>query len=363
MRLTFLVILIAAVVGTQEAAIRSPEVGPDRRVTFRLSAPAAKKVQVVNLAPSPSQARNFKFVTLPMRMIDGIWTATSDPLSPDIYAYQFAVDGRTINDPLNPKVIVEFDGKTSTFSVPGALWTTPGAPRGAVSHYSYRSAAVEGQEDYYVYTPPGYDAKRQTPYPVLYLLHGGGDVAYTWVTNGGVAVTMNNLLAAGNATPMVIVMPLCYGSPRRLTQFPVFERALLQEIVPRVERSINVSKEPAGKAIAGVSIGGGRAISIGLRHPESFAWVGSFSGDFYDGLVANPDPVAELVRLAVRPERFALIYVSYGGAEAWSRDGRRLADLLAAQGAKVSSTEVPNLGHVWPVWRQSVAELLQKLFR
>ena len=334
----------------------SPEIGSDRRVTFRLTAPDASRVSVT-YASSTSQLVTGAGTTLAMEKTDAGWIAVTAPLAPDIYAYRFTIDGKTRNDPASARFIEELAGdRTSAFAVPGALWTTTGAPAGDVTRHRYESAAIGGTESYCVYTPPAYDPRGSRAYPVLYLLHGMADNEYTWVTSGGVNVTLDNLIAQGTATPMVVVMPLGYGgSGAALTELAPFERALLEEIIPRVEAAYRVSRTRDGRAIAGVSMGGSQAIAIGLRHADTFAWLGSLSGAF--GLDAPSAPAGPLL-----PDRFRSIYLGWGAADSLAPANRALAADLRRRGAVVTTEEVPAAGHVWPLWRKMLADLLPRLF-
>ena len=331
----------------------SPEIGSDRRVTFRFRATDAVRVEVT-FAPSPSELVRGAGTTLPMRLRDGLWTATTAPLAPDIYAYHFTVDGKRIGDPSAARFIEEFGGdRTSAFAVPGALWTTTRAPAGAITRHHYASAAIGGEEEYYVYTPPGYDARAAPTYPTLYLLHGMADNAHTWITNGGVNVTLDNLIAQRRAVPMLVVMPLGYGGAGdALLELVPFERALLEEVIPQVERTYRVSPDRAARAIAGVSMGGSQALAIAGHDAEMFAWVGAMSGDLQ----------AELPRLSGGPHEFALIYLGWGARDPLAPRSVQLADRLKAGNVAVTTTETPDLGHVWTLWRQLAADLLQRLF-
>jgi enterochelin esterase family protein len=327
----------------RQRAVDAPEIGSDRRVTFRLVEPNATRVDVI-LAASPSALGTGAGTRLAMRNDGGVWIAVSEPLVPDIYAYQFAVGGKTFNDPAATRFIEEFAGdRTSAFAVPGALWTTTGAPEGVVTRHSYASAAIGG-------------SRGSTSYPTLYLLHGMGDNAYTWVTNGGVNVTLDNLIAQRKATPMVVVMPLGYGgSGGALMELAPFERALLDEIVPQVEKTHRVSRDRGTRAIVGVSMGGSQAMSIGLRHADAFAWLGSLSGAFDTG---TPAEVATVDR-----DRFALIYLGWGASDSLAPGNRQVAAKLKSRGAVVTASEAPGVGHVWPLWRQMVGDVLQRLFK
>src|SRR5436190_16565592 len=228
---------------------RSPEVTADGRVTFRLRAPNALEVLV---APEGSPR-------LPMQKdAQGIWSVTTAPLEPDFYGYSFIVDGARVLDSVNGRIKSNLQNPGSIVHVPGAglPWETADVPHGSVHHRYYRSGVVGDQRDYFVYTPPGYDASAARRYPVLYLLHGMSDGADAWSSEIGRAnVILDNLIARGQAKPMIVVMPLGYGAPEildaRFRSGPAdpalrernmqrFGQALLREVIPSLERDYRV---------------------------------------------------------------------------------------------------------------------------
>jgi enterochelin esterase family protein len=349
--------------GFQVVKVVSPEVGPDRRVTFRLYAPAASKVAVVQLAPSPTQGQRPDAVTLPMRREGNVWTAMSAPLPPDIYSYKLSVDGTLINDPANRAVIEEILASTSKVAVPGALWTDTDAPPGRVARQKYTSAAMNGDaEDYLVYTPAGYDAGRREPYPVLYLLHGLGDSAASWITNGGVDLTLNTLIARRLAKPMVVVMPLSAGRVRMGLNASTFEKVLFDELIPRVEHEYHVSRDRATRALAGVSVGGAQALSIGMRRTDMFTSLGLFSVSF--GTMGSAPGLPDPRELQIDVSPLQLVFVGSGTEEQGIFDeSRSLGHSLQAKGIRVVAVEIKGQGHVWPVWRHVFSEFVQTLFQ
>src|SRR6185436_9562039 len=168
---------------------RSPEIGADRRVTFRLRAPNAKEVLV---------AREGAARLAMQRDADGVWTVTTDPLEPDYYGYSFIVDGARVLDSVNGSIKSNLQNPGSLLHIPGTglPWETSDVPHGLVHRHTYRSATVGDQRDFYVYTPPGYDAAAARRYPVLYLLHGMSDGADAWSSEIGRAnVILDNLIA------------------------------------------------------------------------------------------------------------------------------------------------------------------------
>jgi enterochelin esterase-like enzyme len=362
-------------------AVVSPEIAADGRVTFRLRAPNAREVVVTGL-----EAR------LPMQKNDqGVWTATTEPLKPDIYTYSFSVDGTSFRDPMNPNAKTAYgNAGTSLLRVPGGnVWDPAPGPRGTVAHHFYKSGVVGDERDYYVYTPPGYDRSRREPYPVLYLLHGLSDDAYAWISVGAANVILDNLIAQGKAKPMIMVNTLGYATTdangkTTLTgpaQMPNFTKALLTEVMPQVERHYNASKDRTERAIAGLSMGGAEAMYVGLNHLEAFAWIASYSGAFvmWEGVSARSIPAgSNVVTTSTNPAAFAthfpaleakanarvkMLWIACGTADGLLGVNRAFKDWLKEKGVNFTDTEIPDAGHVWPLWRQNLADMAPKLFR
>jgi hypothetical protein len=223
------------------ASIVSPEVPSDNRVTFRFQAPNAKQVSLELEGAQP----------VPMQKYDqGVWTMTSDKLEPDFYGYMFIVDGVRLMDPRNQLMqpnLLETDSEVHVPGPPSLSWEVNSVPHGVIHHHFYRSAIVGDERDFYVYTPPGYDASSKKLYPVLYLLHGFSDDASGWTSVGRANVILDNLIAQGKARPMLVVMPLGYGAPEILSggdatfdtfnqrNIERFRETLLNEVIPQVE--------------------------------------------------------------------------------------------------------------------------------
>lgn len=261
--------------------LRSPEVSADGRVTFRFRAPNAKQVLVALTQRVPMQKDE-----------QGVWTLTTDPMPPDFYPYSFVVDGVTIADPGNPLLKTTVMGGSQSLvhvTGPGTLsWETNEVPHGVVIHEFFHSKITGDDRDFWVYTPPGYDPKGRTEYPVLYLLHGLSDDASAWTTAGRANVILDNLIAQGKAKPMIMVNPLGYGVPHPEAGLAAilsngeqnrqgFSDSLLGEIIPLVEKNYRVAKGRNNRAIAGLSMGGEQALTIGLNHADDFAYVAGLS--------------------------------------------------------------------------------------
>ncbi len=245
---------------------------------------------------------------------------------------------------------------------------------GTVHHYTYATKAAlnlpNGLEDYYVYTPPGYDTSSST-YPTLYLLHGYEQHSPAWLRDGHIASALDALVASGKVRPMVVVMPESYGdyrfllkghiewlSPTKINDnVALFSTMLLSEIVPRVESDYRVSRKQKDRAIAGLSMGGREAIAIGLTHPREFAWIGGFSPAF---------PTIEGGRLGVLDpdvKKLRLVWIGCGASDRLVFKGTmRVSALLNDAGVK--TTVVPTSGtHSWSVWRDDFRRLAQLLFQ
>jgi len=364
--------------GGRGAAIKSPEVLPDGRVAFRLRAPNAKEV-VVMLGQTRLQMAKDE---------QGVWSATSDVLVPNYYTYSFVVDGTTVNDSANRRVETSFGSSRSMFVIPGPEpWLPdPGVPRGAIARHTFRSAIANDERDFLVYTPAGYEPKRSRAYPTLYLLHGLGDDAERWMNGGGANIILDNLIAQGKAVPMVVVTTLGYGvsnGPAGAStpeSIPDYTKILLNEVMPVVEQTYNVGRNREQRAIAGLSMGGAEAIFTGLNHLDKFAWIGSFSGAFVmwrsaagvDGSAgrgATPSsslPVFEKTFPSLDAKAnssIRLLWITCGTADGLIGVNREFRDWLRSKNVRFTEEEVPDLGHVWPLWRRNLVDFAQKAFQ
>jgi enterochelin esterase family protein len=350
--------------------VRSPEVAQDGRVTFRFRAPNAQRVTVALAGARVG----------PMQKDEqGVWSVTTDPLLPDMYPYSFSVDGTTLADPSNPLVKpVVMGGNQSLAHVPGGpelSWEVRDVPRGTLHHHVYRSAVAEGDSEFYVYTPPGYDPAGEQEYPVLYLLHGLTDDASAWTRGGRAHVILDNLIADKKARPMLVVMPLGYPFPEiprnifpRLFADPAtqrkslddFSKMLLDELVPQVEKAYRAAKGRDTRAVAGLSMGGAQATYIGLNHPDRFGWVGSFSGAYnwyggdWPGYFPSVGGDASL--------KFRLVWLGCGTEDSLIDPNRKLDAWLKEKGVEFTAKETPG-GHTWMVWRRYLTDFAPLLFR
>jgi enterochelin esterase family protein len=229
-----------------------------------------------------------------------------------------------------------------------------------VAHHVYRSAVFSENRDYYVYEPPGYDPTRREPYPVLYLLHPANGTAAAWFEAGVANVMLDNLIAQGKAKPMLVVTPLGYGG------YEPFTTAILQEIIPQVEKHYHASHDPNARAIAGASMGGAEALFIGLNHLDQFAYVASFSGAvtaFAGAKGENADADAAFRNLDEKATvRLRLLWVACGTSDPGINANRQFKVWLQARGVRFMDVETPG-AHTFLVFRRNLDALLPLLFQ
>lgn len=366
--------------GRGPAPVRSPEIAADGKVTFRLRAPNAKEVAVTGIGQRLVMTKDEQ----------GVWSATTDTLKPDLYTYNFSLDGVSMMDPANPARKTAYAGVgNSLLRVPGNSVIDPAAGmQGTVAHHFYHSALIGDDRDYYVYTPPNYDPNRKEAYPVFFVLHGLGDDAAAWTNVGAANTILDNLINSGKAKPMIMVNTLGYGTAdgptgaMGRTMIPNFAKALIEEVLPQVEKQYHVAKDRNSRAIAGLSMGGAEAFYTGLNNIDKFAYVGSMSGAFVMWPRANPQPPpsagggrgprtldpADFDKnfpnlTAKQAGQLKMLWMACGTEDGLLGVNRQFAAWLKSKDIQFTNEEIPNYAHVWPLWRQNLAELAPQLFQ
>ena len=344
----------------------TPEVHSDNSVTFRFRAPSAQEVKL---------AREGTEQVAMQKDDSGIWTVTTTPLAPDYYGYSIIVDGARSIDPYNHLLKPNLLNTETMVHVPGPPslpWESNDGPHGQIHHHFYHSAVANDDRDYYVYTPPGYNPAAKNVYPALYLLHGYSDDASGWTAVGRANVILDNLIAQGKAKPMIVVMPLGYGTMEiirlgwgawshtdvRDENFSKFREALLTEVVPQVESEYHVVKDRDWRAIAGLSMGGSESLLTGLNNLDKFAWIGAFSSggipDQFEKDFPNLDSRAN--------QQLRLLWIACGTEDRLITVNRNLRQWLGSKGIQHTDIETPGM-HTWMVWRRNLAEFAPLLFR
>ncbi|MGA1801367.1 esterase [Rhizobium sp. HT1-10] len=341
----------------------------DGSITFRLYAPAAKSVAVVLGSRDPLSMT---------RGDDGVWTAKSEPLKPNLYEYYFNIDGfRSIDTGTNaPKPQRQVN--SSLILVPGSILDTRNVPHGDVRLVTLHSKALNSERQMYVYTPPGY-SDNSRPLPVLYLYHGFGDTAASWTIQGRAPQILDNLLAEKKIQPMLVVIPDTEadvpeaiaenfpGADRRKNFYPLnadaVDRELIGDLIPYMKKHFRVKPGADSRAIAGLSQGGYQALVSGLSHLGTFGWVATFSGvstttvpnKAVDATLNEPDKVNKALRGFM---------VTVGSKDQVT--GKDIAGLKATlDERKIAYTyqEFPDLQHEMDVWRPSLVAFLEKVFK
>ena len=374
-------------------AVISPEVAADRRVTFRILAPDAQNVELRSPGDIPGVGGRGVPPPPLTKNADGVWERTFGPLPAGAYRYVFVVNGLTVVDSRNPTTSQTNTTVYSLAVVPGSdVFDTKNVPHGAVASIHYQSTALGGIRRMHVYTPPGYEMNRER-YPVLYLLHGAGDVDESWSSVGRAGFILDNLIAANKAKPMIVVMPAGHvngagaalGAPvpaAAVTGMPgvgtgpdPFADDFTTDLLPYIEKHYRVLTDRQSRAIAGLSMGGNQTLNIAIPHLEKFAYIGVFSsGIISGGRGAAPSeatsPFGEawekqhLAALdnAVTKRGLNLLWFSTGKDDGLIATTRNTVELLKKHGFKPVFLESEG-AHTWLNWRDYLSAFAPQLFQ
>lgn len=344
----------------------SPEVHSNGEITFRMRGPEAKKVSLL-FGEWDIQQKDMK------KDSTGVWSITIGPVQPGIYSYLFSSDGVKTADLANPVIkrgtelygsIVEVTGNGLAFDE----WQQ--MPHGSIHIIRYASKSLKRLRSMYVYLPAEYLQEPGRKFPVLYLRHGGGDNESSWTQESGRAdVILENLVAAKKAVPMIIVMPYgltdgSWAGGSTKEGMELLEEELLRDIMPYIGTHYRVMPGRENTAIAGLSMGGGQAYIMGLRHLEKFAWIGQFSSGLLSdenfdinerapGIFNHPSDINRKLRL---------LWIGCGKDDPRMPGHTRLAENLNTQGIKHTVFNISG-GHEWKVWRLQLHAFLQQLFK
>lgn len=341
----------------------SPAVNPNRTVTFNFRAPAAEKVELSSQFLSGNQ--------LMQKDSNGNWSITVGPIEPDIYPYNFVVDGISVSDPNNADLFPNERFKASLIEIPGEkplISAMQDVPHGKVSYCWYYSERLATTRPLLVYTPPGYD-KSNKNYPVFYLVSGTTDTEDTWFKVGKANIILDNLIAQKKAEPMIIVMPygnMLAGAPRPSSpevagSYKLFSDELTEKIIPFVEENFRTIPHRESRAIAGFSRGGGQSLFTGFSHFDKFAWIGSYSAyltrqvfdDYFGHLAKNTQQTNDMMKL---------LWLGVGSDDFLYKEAQAFIDLMDE--LKINNVNlVTGGGHTWMNSRLYLTETLQKLFK
>ena len=358
----------------------SPEVGADRTLTFRYSAPGAKQVTVNGELDGKPH---------PMTMeANGVWSVKIGPLPPDIYTYSFNVDGAVALDPRNPNTKYGYGGfgAVSVVQVPGdgpQFYDVKPVPHGVVRIHPYLSKTMGVSRTVWIYTPPDYEKGKN--FPVLILIHGAGDIESGWTMIGRANNILDNLIAEAKSKPMVVVMPLGHavqsfwtgpaksaagtgaratgsgrGAPAGPQGLNLFARDLLEDVLPLLEKEYKVSKRPEDRAIAGLSMGGGLTMNVAFNRPDLFRYVGIMSSGGQNADISYPnffkDPAAT-------NRQIRLLWIAVGKDDALVGGGSKALDEILTRNGIKHTYLITEGRHEWTVWRYHLRDLAPLLFR
>jgi enterochelin esterase-like enzyme len=340
-----------------------PRVHSDGRVTFRVSASGAQKVQV---QPGGGDNGLGKGPFDMVRDEKGVWTVTTPSAQPGFHYYWFVVDGFACNDPAS-ETYFGWGKETSAVEVPDKVdfYEAKDVPHGEVRARWYFSKTTGQWRRAYVYTPPDYDKNVKARFPVLYLQHGAGESERGWQAQGRVNFILDNLIAVKSAKPMIIVMEngmvafKAGAAPARGNA--AFGEVVMDDLIPMIDKEYRTQADREHRAIAGLSMGGGQAMQIGLTHLDQFAYIGSFSG-----AIRNFDVKASysgvLADAAAFNKKVKLLWIGAGKGEQGMHEAARSAH-EALDKARVKNVffECP-FAHEWQTWRYDLRDFAPRLF-
>ncbi len=340
-----------------------PQVNSEGRVRVQLVAPDAKRVQLDIGGVKYDLTNDGK----------GVWTGESAPQQEGFHYYQLNVDGASVPDP-GSKYFYGAGRWGSGIEVPAHdedFYALKDVPHGLMSELNYYSHITQAWRRCFVYTPAGYEANADKRYPVLYLQHGSFEDETGWGGQGKANLILDNLIAAKQAVPMLIVIDNGYaGKPGERWPFrtSVFEEVLMQEVIPMIDARFRTTADREHRAIAGLSMGANQTMRIAMNHPDAFAYYGGFSGTsnypstepldaatFLEGKFKDGEAVNK---------QFKVFFLGLGTAEPHPFPGvlKAFRQLMDKQGIKYTYYESPETAHEWLTWRRSLHRYVQLLF-
>lgn len=342
-----------------------PYIHSDGKVTFRILAPSAKRVQVIG------RDNKIPFGEKPIDLTrgeDGVWMVTI-PINPGFHYYQLIIDGTPVNDPAS-KTYFGWAQATSGLEIPHPQVDFDRAkrvPHGEVRERWYHSQVTGELRRVFVYTPPDYNRNIKRRYPVLYLQHGAGENERAWTKQGKANFILDNLINSRQAVPMIVVMDNGYARKPGVKLPPdswgneAFSEVVIKDLIPLIDNQYRTIAKRNYRAIAGLSMGGGQALEVGLNNLDKFSSVGGFSSllkDFdidqsYGGVFTSPT----LTNLKLN-----LLWLGCGTEDNFYTTNQAAHQKLEKAGIKhiwVGSEG----GHEWLVWRRYLRDFASRLFR
>ena len=338
-----------------------PQILPDNRVVFKLKAPDAQKVQI-------DLGKKYDLI----KDTSGYWNVTTEVITRGFHYYSLLIDGLAVADPASESYY-GMGRMASGIEIPdkeGDFYALKNVPHGDLRLKKYFSKASNTWREMYVYTPPGYDQSNDK-YPVLYILHGGGEDQRGWATQGKTDLILDNLIADLKAKPMLVAMlDGNMGGPGGIAgfgenQLRAFENELKNGAIPFVENTFRVKTNASDRALAGLSLGGLQTLYAGLKNIDQFAYLGVFSSGWFANNPTLSDPQYDYMKqnASMINERLKTFWISMGGKEDIPHANcKMMMSKFDEIGIKYVYSEYPG-GHAWPVWRHDLYMFSQTLFK
>jgi len=353
--------LLGSPASTNVRSAKYPQILPDNRVVFRIKAPDAQNVQI-------DLVKKYEMV----RDTGGYWIVTTDSISEGFHYYSLLIDGVALVDPAS-ETFYGMGRMASGIEIPfanGEYYAIKDVPHGDVRIKKYYSKVTNSWRQFYVYTPPGYDNNTSKKYPVLYILHGGGEDERGWATQGKTDLILDNLIAENNAEPMLVVMPDGNFGSGGLAGFNEivlrsFENELKQSLIPFVEKNYRTQTDAKNRALAGLSMGGLQTLYAGIKNTNMFAYLGVFSSGWFANRpeLANPQYDFMKANAAIINSNLKSFWISMGGKEDIAYNNCKIMlSKFDEMSIKYAYSEYPG-GHTWPVWRNNLYNFAQLLFK
>jgi len=353
--------VVGATLPSNIRSAQYPQISADNRVTFRIKAPNAQKIQI-------DLGKKYDMI----RDTGGYWMVTTDSISEGFHYYSLLIDGVAVADPASES-FYGMGRMASGIEIPfpgGNYYALRNIPHGDIRIKKYYSNVTYSWRQFYLYTPPGYDANTNEKYPVLYILHGGGEDERGWATQGKTDIILDNLIADKKAKPMLVVMMDGNLSGGGLAGFgePVlkkFEDELKNVVIPFVEKNYRTETDGKNRALAGLSLGGLQTLYAGIKNTNMFSYLGVFSSGWFANQPALSDPQYAFMKENASSinNNLKSLWVAMGGKEDIAYNNCKI--MLAKfdeLGIKYTYSEYPG-GHTWPVWRNNLYNFAQVLFK
>ncbi len=355
--------VVGAPASTNIRSAGYPQILADHRVIFQIKAPDAKKVQV-------DLGKKYDMV----KDTSGYWTATTDSISEGFHYYSLLIDGMAVADPAS-ETFYGMGRMASGIEIPfsgGGYYALKNVPHGDIRLKDYYSTVTNSWRKLYIYTPPGYDSSISTKYPVLYILHGGGEDERGWAMQGRTNLILDNLISEGKAKPMLIVMPDAnlgaggFNADAIENGMKLFEKEMKQAIIPFVEKNYRAKTDVNSRALAGLSLGGIHTLYTGINNTDMFSYLGVFSSGWIIPMM-NKTADAQYVFMKDNVGKIngnlKALWISEGGPEDIAyKNGQIMLGKLDELKIKHTYYEYPG-GHTWPVWRNDLYNFVQLLFK